>query len=83
LNLFLAPAGTKPESSRLRVRAFRRPAQIDPKLPGIHLSLAQIYLQQGRSGEARQQAEEELTIVPESVAARAFLARIPSGEGKQ
>jgi tetratricopeptide (TPR) repeat protein len=66
----------------LAIRAFQRAAQIDPKLPGIHLSLAQIYWQQGQVGEARQQAEVELAIVPESVAARAFLARIPSGEGK-
>jgi tetratricopeptide (TPR) repeat protein len=53
----------------LAVRTFERAAQADPKLPGIHLALAQIYLEQGKPADARQEIEQELAIVPESVAA--------------
>jgi tetratricopeptide (TPR) repeat protein len=56
----------------LAVRVFERTAQADPKLPGIHLALAQIYLEQGKQAKARKEIEQELAIVPESVAALAL-----------
>jgi Flp pilus assembly protein TadD len=63
----------------LAILAFQRAAQADPKLPGIHLSLAQIYLQQGRTEDARHEIELELAIVPESSAAKAIQQRVDSG----
>lgn len=68
--------------TNLAIRAFQRAAQIDPKLPGIHLALAQIYMEREQPGEARREIEQELALVPESLAARALLQRITSGESK-
>jgi hypothetical protein len=45
-------------------------------LPDIHLALAEIYLEQGKHDAARQEVEQELAIVPESVAALALKKRL-------
>jgi hypothetical protein len=45
-------------------------------LPDIHLALAKIYLERGKQAEARQEVEQELAIVPESVAALALKKRL-------
>jgi Flp pilus assembly protein TadD len=66
----------------LAVVAYKRAALVDPKQPGIHLALAQICLQQGRVTEARKEINEELAIVPESVAAQALAKRIASEAAK-
>jgi tetratricopeptide (TPR) repeat protein len=66
----------------LAMSAYQRAATVDPKRPGIHFALAQILLQQGRTIEARKEINEELAIVPESVAALALAAKIKSGGGK-
>jgi tetratricopeptide (TPR) repeat protein len=60
------------------IRAFQRAAQAEPTLPGIHLALAQIYLQQGKPVDARREIDLELANVPESLAAKAFQRRILS-----
>jgi tetratricopeptide (TPR) repeat protein len=60
----------------LAVRAFQKAAEAGPNLPGIHLALAQIDLEQGKIGDARHEIEQELAIVPESVAARAIQQKI-------
>ena len=64
------------------IRAFQRAAEADPKLPGVHLSLAQIYFEQRRTEDARREIEQELAIVPESVAARSIQRKIASSESK-
>jgi len=66
----------------LAVRAFERAAQADPKLPEIHLALAQIHLEQKNYGEARKEIERELAIVPESAGARALKQRLEAEEGR-
>ena len=66
----------------LAVRAFERAAQADPKLPEIHLALAQIHLEQKNLGEARKEIERELAIVPESAGARALKQRLEAEEGR-
>jgi len=55
-------------------------AQEDSATAGIHLSLAQIYLDQGRPTEALKEVEEELVIVPESAAALALRQKIQSSK---
>jgi len=60
----------------LAVRAFERAAQADPRLPEIHLALAQIHLEQRNYGEARKQIELELALVPESAGALALKQRL-------
>ena len=67
----------KPEMAE---QAFRRAAEADPKLPEIHLALAQIYLEQKRWDEARAALERELALVPESAGARALLQRLEAAE---
>jgi tetratricopeptide (TPR) repeat protein len=62
------------------VRVYQRAAQADPRLPGIHLALAQIYFEQKKANEARREIELELAIVPESIAAKALQQRILSGQ---
>ena len=64
----------------LAVRAFQKTAETNPKLAGIHLALAQIYLEQGKTEDARREIELELAIVPESVAAKAIQQKINFGE---
>jgi predicted Zn-dependent protease len=59
---------------------FQRAAQADPKLPGIHLALAQIYLQRNSLAEAGREVNHELDLVPESVAAQALQSQIASRE---
>ena len=62
------------------IQAFQRAAQADPKLPGIHMALAQIYVQQGKTEQARREIEQELALVPDSLAAKTIQEKIPSGE---
>jgi cytochrome c-type biogenesis protein CcmH/NrfG len=64
----------------LAVRAFERAAQADPKLPEIHLALAQIYVEQKNWPSARAEVERELAIVPESAGALALQRRIEAEE---
>jgi tetratricopeptide (TPR) repeat protein len=64
----------------LAVRAFERAAQADPKLPEIHLALAQIHLEQRNWASARAEVERELAIVPESAGALALQRRIEAEE---
>jgi tetratricopeptide (TPR) repeat protein len=64
------------------IRYLLLAVQADPKTSGIHLSLAQIYLDQGKLPEARQEVEQELTIVPESAAALALRQKIDGVEPK-
>lgn len=61
-------------------RAFQRAARIDPALPGIHLALADIYVEQGKPAEARSEVEQELAIVPESVTALALRKKLESAQ---
>lgn len=58
------------------IHFFQRAAQADPKLPGVHLALAQIYLQQNRIQEAQREIAQELDLIPESAAAKALLEQI-------
>jgi len=53
----------------LAVRALKQAIEIDPKLPELHLLLAEIYLAQGKSGEARKELDLELSVLPDSRAA--------------
>jgi tetratricopeptide (TPR) repeat protein len=53
----------------LALQAYQRAAQADSKLPGIHLEMGGIYFDQGKVAEAREQVEQELALVPESVSA--------------
>ena len=63
--------------------AFARAAEADPSLPEIHLAMAQIHLEQGRTADARREAERELEVVPESAGARALLARVGQLEARR
>jgi predicted Zn-dependent protease len=66
----------------LAIRSFERAAQADPKLPEIHLILAQIHLEGKNWAEARREIERELAIVPESAGAHALM-RLLEAEEKQ
>ncbi len=66
----------------LAVGAFERAAQADPTLAEVHLALAQIYLEQKRWAEARQEIERELALVPESAGALALKQRLDAEEAK-
>jgi tetratricopeptide (TPR) repeat protein len=66
----------------LAVRAFERAARADPRLPEIHLALAQIHVEQKNYDEARKQIDLELAIVPESAGALALKRRLEA-EGRR
>ncbi len=66
----------------LAMSAFERAARADPTLPEVHLALAQIYLEQKRWAEARQEIERELALVPESAGALALKRRLEAVEAK-
>ena len=60
------------------IRAYLKAAAADPRLAGIHLALAQIYVQEGKPEEARAEIERELAIVPENAMALAFKRKLDS-----
>ncbi len=64
----------------LALSAFERAAQADPRLPEIHLALAQIHLEQKNWATARQEIERELAIVPDSAGALALKQRLEAEE---
>jgi tetratricopeptide (TPR) repeat protein len=64
----------------LAARAFERAVQADPKLPEVHLALAQIHAEQKNWASARVEIERELAIVPESAGALALQRRIEAEE---
>jgi len=64
----------------LALRAFEQAAQSDPRLPEIHLAMAQLYLEQNDESAARQEIERELAVVPESAGALALKRRLEGGE---
>jgi tetratricopeptide (TPR) repeat protein len=66
----------------LAARAFERAAEADPKLPEIHLALAQIHLERKNYAEARREIDRELALVPESAGARALKQRLDAEEGR-
>lgn len=66
----------------LAVRAFQRAVETDPSLPELHLTLAQLYMEQKRWAEARQEVERELALVPESLGARIMRQRLHTLEAK-
>lgn len=66
----------------LAVRAFERAAQADPRLPEIHLALAQIRLEQKSYAEARKEIDRELALVPESAGALALKRRLEAEESR-
>ncbi len=74
----LADAARAQGHSEFAIRAYRRALQADPKLPGLHLALAQIYLDLGQTAKAKSEVEQELAIVPESAAAQALREKISS-----
>ena len=60
----------------LAIASYHRAAQLDPKLPEIHLALALISLEEKRFDQALAEIELELKLVPESKAALDTKARI-------
>jgi len=58
------------------IQAYLKAATADPRLAGIHLALAQIYVQEGKPQEARAELERELAIVPENATAMAFKRKL-------
>jgi len=58
------------------IQAYLKAAAADPRLPGIHLALAQIYVQAGKPEEGRTELERELAIVPENAMALAFKQKL-------
>jgi tetratricopeptide (TPR) repeat protein len=60
----------------IAARAFRRAAEAGPRMPEIHLRLAEIYFEQGQVAEARKEVEAELAIVPASAAALALQKKL-------
>jgi Tfp pilus assembly protein PilF len=66
----------------LALRAFERATQADPRLPEIHLALAQLHMGQKNWTEARKEIDRELAIVPESAGALALKQRLEAEEGR-
>jgi len=62
------------------VQALERAAKADPKLPGIHLLLAQIAAAQGNLTQARLEVEKELAVMPESALAVELRRKLEPGQ---
>jgi tetratricopeptide (TPR) repeat protein len=62
------------------LRAFARAAEIDPSLPEIHLTLAQIHMEKAQWAEARAAIEHELALLPDSAGARALEQQLVAAE---
>ena len=68
------------EKYKLALAAYRRAAQLDPKLPEIHLGIAVILLEQKEYDEALAEIELEQSLVPESKAAVETRAKIEAAK---
>jgi Flp pilus assembly protein TadD len=66
----------------LAVRAFELAARKDPRLPEIHLALAQLHFAEKNWAAARAELEKELALVPESAGALALKQRLDAEEGR-
>jgi tetratricopeptide (TPR) repeat protein len=55
---------------------YQRAITLDPHWAGAHLALADIYIRQGKTGDAEQELHLELEVDPHSAAADAKLAEI-------
>jgi Tfp pilus assembly protein PilF len=64
----------------LAARAFQLALEADPKLPEVHLALAQIHLEQNNRASARDEIERELALVPGSAGALALKRRLEAEE---
>jgi tetratricopeptide (TPR) repeat protein len=64
----------------LAVRAFQRAAEMDARLPDVHLALGRIHLEAGRLREAGDEVTRELAIVPYSKEALELKIRIERGQ---
>jgi Tfp pilus assembly protein PilF len=53
----------------LAIVSYRKAVQADPKLPELHLALAELFFEQNQLDEALKEANLELTLVQESKAA--------------
>jgi superkiller protein 3 len=60
------------------IEYLNRAIQADPKLPDIHLALAQLYQQKGLVSEALQEIELELAIIPNNLAALTLKGQLAS-----
>jgi tetratricopeptide (TPR) repeat protein len=60
----------------LALAEYQRAAQVDARLPEIHLGMAVIFYEQQRYDEALREVELELKLVPESQKAREVKAQI-------
>ena len=58
---------------------LRRAATLDPEQPGVHWSLAQVLLKQGKRYEALKALDLELEVVPESYSALSLRKNLSTG----
>jgi tetratricopeptide (TPR) repeat protein len=88
--------GLKPNSARVQqalglefaaqekydqaLEAYQQAARADPKMPEIHLAMAQIYLQMRKFDEALSEISLELKLVPESNVAADTKAKIEAAK---
>ena len=61
---------------REAIPALERALKADPHLPGVHLTLARIYLKLGRPDDARRELDAELAVMPTSALAKALRRRL-------
>jgi Flp pilus assembly protein TadD len=61
------------------IETFRKALSADPKQPGLHTVLAQIYAKQGKREEALNELEQELSILPDNAAALAMRRQLVGG----
>ncbi len=57
-------------------QAFKQAIRLAPDMPDLHLSLASVYMRQGKLIEALEAVEAELKIVPVNVGAQQLKARL-------
>jgi len=63
-------------------RAFKQAIKLAPNLPDLHLSLASVYMRQGKLVEALEAVEAELKIVPVNIGAQQLRTRLQQETGK-
>jgi tetratricopeptide (TPR) repeat protein len=66
----------------LALAAYQKAARSDPKLPEIHLAMAQIWLEMKKFDEALSEIGLELELVPESKAAAETKAKIETAKAE-
>ncbi len=81
-NMYQAGLALKvPQAFENAKKSYERAQMLNPKNPGVHLAVAQLYLLNGDKESAKMEAKKALELKPDYLAATSFLAQMEVNAG--